>query len=103
MVRMVRERTGETTATTEKVIDTFLDVIQMCLKMDEPVSLSGFGRFECKVKNAVIRPIPSSDRKVIVPSRRYPHFVASQKLKDCIHAALDEDPGVEWTGEPTTN
>lgn len=74
-----------THADAEAVVDAFLDGIAACLKADEDVLISGFGKFEVRHKRPVERRNPRNGDVVHVPAKRGVGFKASLKVKDAMN------------------
>ena len=69
---------------TAKVIDAALEVITKSLKRNEPVILTGFGKFEARRRKARVGRNPQTGRPIKVPAKKVPAFKAGKALKDAV-------------------
>ena len=68
----------------ESVIDSFTQVVGESLRAGEKVTLTGFGTFEPRKRDARTARNPQTGESVKVPARTVPAFKAGQKLKDTV-------------------
>lgn len=84
IIRGLARESDLTQEQVDKLISRFLEVIANSLACDEDVLLSGFGKFESRHRNAVMRVNPKTREPVMVPSKRTVGFVPSPILKKAV-------------------
>ena len=84
LVAAVAEKIGMTKKDAERVINATIDTITENLTKGEKVSLSGFGIFEVKAREARVGRNPRTSEPIQIPATRQPAFKASKALKDVI-------------------
>ena len=84
LIAVVAEKTGMTKKDTERVINAAVDTITENLVKGEKVSMSGFGIFEVKAREARIGRNPRTKETIQIPATRLPVFKASKALKDTV-------------------
>ena len=84
LVAAVAEKVGLTKKDAERVINATVDTIAETLVKGEKVSLSGFGIFEVKAREARVGRNPRTKETIQIPATRLPQFKASKTLKDAI-------------------
>ena len=67
--------------TTQKVLDSMLNLITEALLRGEVVSLSNFGKFFAKYSRGAVKSVPSTAFRVSVPPKFVPKFSAFRALK----------------------
>jgi DNA-binding protein HU-beta len=85
-IKMVADKTGISQKDTKAVIDAALDIIAESLKNGERVTLTGFGTFEVRSRQAREGVNPQTREKIQIPATRTPGFSASSTLKDMVKA-----------------
>jgi len=83
-VEKVAKKVKMSKAGTAKVIDAALEVITKALKGNEPVVLTGFGKFEARKRKARTARNPQTGRPLKVPAKKVPAFKAGKALKDAV-------------------
>jgi len=83
-VEKVAKKAKMPKAGTMKVIDATLEVITKALKRNEPVVLTGFGKFEARRRKARTGINPQTGRPLKVPAKKVPAFKAGKALKDAV-------------------
>ncbi len=83
-VEKVAKKAKMSKAGTAKVIDAALEVITKALKGNEPVVLTGFGKFEARRRKARTGRNPQTGRPLKVPAKKVPAFKAGKALKDAV-------------------
>ncbi|MFP4435805.1 MAG: HU family DNA-binding protein [Chloroflexaceae bacterium] len=83
-IKAVAERTGVSQKETKQVIDAALDIIAETLAKGEKVTLTGFGTFEVRDRQAREGVNPQTREKIHIPATRTPGFSASSTLKDSV-------------------
>ena len=67
--------------TTQKVLDSMLNLITEALLRGEVVSLAHFGKFFAKYSRGATKAVPSTALRVSVPPKFVPKFSAFRALK----------------------
>jgi bacterial nucleoid protein Hbs len=83
-IKVVAERAGVSQKDTKNVIDTALDIIAETLKKGEKVTLTGFGTFEVRDRQAREGVNPQTREKILIPATKTPGFSASSTLKESV-------------------
>ncbi|MCG8348012.1 MAG: HU family DNA-binding protein [Chloroflexales bacterium] len=83
-IKAVAEKTGVSQKETKQVIDAALDVIAETLSKGEKVTLTGFGTFEVRNRQAREGVNPQTREKISIPATKTPGFSASSTLKDAV-------------------
>jgi DNA-binding protein HU-beta len=83
-IKAVAEKTGISQKETKQVIDAALLVIEEALKRGEKVTLTGFGTFEVRERQARDGVNPQTRAKIKIPATKTPGFSASSTLKDAV-------------------
>lgn len=68
-------------AQAEDLLQAVLETIQISLACGESVTITNFGRFEARKKNAVTRVNPRSGKVIEVPAKRSVAFQPSPAMK----------------------
>ena len=84
LVAAVAEKSGLTKKDTERVVNATIDTIVEAMVKGDKVSLSGFGIFEVKEREARVGRNPRTKETIQIPATRLPAFKASKTLKDSI-------------------
>ena len=84
LIAAVAEKTGLTKKDAERVVSATFDTITATIKAGEKVSISGFGIFEVKAREARIGRNPRTKEEIKIPATKLPAFKASKTLKDTI-------------------
>ena len=84
MIAAVAEKAGLTKKDAERVINATVDTIAETLAKGDKVSLSGFGIFEVKDREARVGRNPRTKETIQIPATRLPAFKASKTLKDTV-------------------
>jgi DNA-binding protein HU-beta len=83
-IKRVAERTGISQKETKQVVDAALDVIAETLKQGGRVTLTGFGTFEVRQRQAREGVNPQTGSKIQIPETKTPGFSASSTLKEAV-------------------
>ena len=67
---------------TEEAVETFLELIEETLEKGEDVTLSGFGKWQVRHKNARRGRNPQTGEKLIIEPRKVVTFSLSKILRD---------------------
>lgn len=84
LIAAVAEKTGLTKKEAERVVSTTFETVTESLKKGEKVSVSGFGIFEVKTREARIGRNPRTKEEIKIPATKLPAFKASKALKDVV-------------------
>jgi DNA-binding protein HU-beta len=83
-IKAVAEKTGISQKETKQVIDAALTVVEEALKRGEKVTLTGFGTFEVRERQAREGVNPQTRAKIKIPATKTPGFSASSTLKEAV-------------------
>ncbi len=84
LIAMTAEKAGLTKKDAERAVNAMLDTVAAQLAAGEKVSLSGFGIFEAKTRQARVGRNPHTKQTIQIPASRTPAFKASKTLKDMV-------------------
>ena len=84
LIAAVAEKTGMTKKDAERAIAATFEAVTESLKKGDKVSVSGFGIFEVKTREARIGRNPRTKEEIKIPATKLPAFKASKTLKDVI-------------------
>ena len=84
LVAAVAAKTGLTKKDAERVVNATLETVSENLIKGEKVSLSGFGIFEVKGREARVGRNPRTKETIQIPATKLPAFKASKSLKDSV-------------------
>ena len=84
LIAVVAEKCGITKKEAERVVCATIDTVEAKLIAGEKVSLSGFGIFEVKAREARVGRNPRTKETIQIPATRLPVFKAAKALKDTI-------------------
>ena len=82
LIAYAAENAGITKKDAERVLNACIDAITASLVKGEKVSLSGFGTFEVKERDARVGRNPHTREAIEIPATRIPAFKPSKALKD---------------------
>jgi DNA-binding protein HU-beta len=83
-IKAVADKSGATQKTTSEIVNTALTVISEALASGEKVTLTGFGTFEVRARQARDGVNPQTRTKIHIPASKTPGFSASSTLKDAV-------------------
>ena len=84
LIAAVAEKTGLTKKDAERAINATVEAITESLVKGDKVSVSGFGIFEVKNREARVGRNPRTKETIEIPATRLPGFKASKTLKDTV-------------------
>jgi len=84
-IKAVAERANRSQKETKEIVDAALDVIAEALKRGEKVTLTGFGSFEVRQRQAREGVNPQTRAKIQIPATKTPGFSASSTLKHAVN------------------
>lgn len=97
LAKSLAERMGMNKRETKELVADFFDIIADSLVCNEPVKLSGFGKFILRDKKARPGRNPKTGEPKLIAARRVVIFKAGEKLKQKV-MQYDGDQGEEQTG-----
>ena len=84
LVAAVAQKTGLTKKDAERVVNATIETITESLCKGDKVSVSGFGIFEVKAREARVGRNPRTKESIQIPATKLPAFKASKTLKDAV-------------------
>ena len=84
LIAAVAEKTGLTKKDAERAVNATVEAITESLVKGDKVSVSGFGIFEVKNREARVGRNPRTKETIEIPATRLPAFKASKTLKDTV-------------------
>lgn len=84
LIERVATGTGESKATTEKLVNETLQAIVDDVAAGEKVSITGFGVFEARDRAARTARNPQTGEEMQVAATRVPAFKAGKAFKDAV-------------------
>lgn len=83
-IKAVAERANRSQKETKEIVDAALEVITEALKRGDKVTLTGFGTFEVRQRQAREGVNPQTRSKIHIPATKTPGFSASSTLKNAV-------------------
>ena len=83
-VEKLAKKTGLTKKEANKAANAMLDLITGALAKNEPVLLTGFGKFEARKRKATSRINPQTGKKFTAPAKVVPAFRPGKNLKEIV-------------------
>ena len=87
LVEKLAKKTGLTKKDARAALDGVVEVVTEALKKNEPVIITGFGKFETRKRKATTRMNPQTGQKIKTPAKVVPAFKAGKNLKDTVAKA----------------
>ncbi len=84
LIAAVAEKAGLTKKDAERAVNATFEAITESLVKGDKVSVSGFGIFEVKNREARVGRNPRTKETIEIPATRLPGFKASKTLKDTV-------------------
>ena len=84
LIAAVAEKAGLTKKDAERIVNATFETVTESLKKGDKVSISGFGIFEVKTREARIGRNPRTKEEIKIPATKLPAFKASKTLKDAV-------------------
>ena len=84
LVEKLAKATGLTKKDARAALDGVVDVITKALAGNEPVIITGFGKFETRTRKATTRMNPQTGQRIKTPAKVVPAFKAGKNLKDIV-------------------
>lgn len=93
LAEKVAEKIGVTKKQAEDMLNAFEDVVTTTLKEGGEVTLTGFGTFMAKRREARMGVNPQRPgEKIQIPAVTVPKFKAGKSLKDALKAGMQQPP-----------
>ena len=83
-IKAVADKSGTTQKASADIVNAALAVISEALARGEKVTLTGFGTFEVRERQARQGVNPQTRAKISIPASKTPGFSASSTLKDAV-------------------
>ena len=84
LIAAVAEKAGLTKKDAERIVNATFETVTESLKKGDKVSISGFGIFEVKTREARIGRNPRTKEEIKIPATKLPAFKASKALKESV-------------------
>ena len=84
LIAAVAEKAGLTKKDAERAVNATVEAITESLVKGDKVSVSGFGIFEVKNREARVGRNPRTKETIQIPATRLPGFKAAKALKDAV-------------------
>ena len=84
LIAAVAEKAGLTKKDAERIVSATFETVVDTIKKGEKVSVSGFGIFEVKTREARVGRNPRTKEEIKIPATKLPAFKASKTLKDAV-------------------
>ncbi len=84
LVSEISKKTGYDKKEIDKVLVSFMDVVEDAVKADDKVQLVGFGTFERRSRAARTGRDPRTGAEIKIPACNVPAFKAGKKFKDAV-------------------
>ena len=84
LIAAVAEKTGLTKKDAERVVAATFETVTATIAAGEKVSVSGFGIFEVKTREARVGRNPRTKETIEIPASKLPAFKAAKALKDAV-------------------
>lgn len=88
LVERIAQRTGLTKKDARKALDATIDVVTESIAANEPVLLTGFGKFEVRTRKRSQRINPQTQKRIMVPEKVVPAFKPGKNLKTLVSKRL---------------
>jgi integration host factor subunit alpha len=92
IAKHVQEVAGISEHEAEALLDQILELVKSTLKVGEEVTVTGFGKFRVRTKNARIGRNPRTGEEITIPARRVVTFQASRLLKEYVNTGHGTEP-----------
>jgi len=90
IAKHVQEVAGISEHDAEALLEQIIELVKSTLKVGEEVTVTGFGKFRVRTKNARIGRNPRTGEEITIPARRVVTFQASLLLKEYVNTGQDE-------------
>lgn len=86
VIEQVAAKAGITKASSERFVNSMLDVVAGALARGEKVTITGFGTFEVRQRAARMGRNPQTGAPLHIPATKTPAFKAGKSLKDLVRS-----------------
>ncbi len=83
-IAQVADKAGVSQASTEKLLNSMIEVIETNLKGDHPVAITGFGTFKRTTRKARKGINPKTQEKMMIPESTSVNFKPGKTLKEAV-------------------
>lgn len=90
VISQTAERLGKPVETVEAVVSAFFELCAEALAQGEPVNIRRFGKFEPRLRRAMVKPNPKTGDPMVIPERLSAAFLPSELLKAALNADTTE-------------
>lgn len=84
LTEVISEKHNLTKKEASEIVDLVFETMAQALKDNARVDITGFGKFEVKVRAARTGINPQTKEAIQIPSSKVPGFKASKSLKDFV-------------------
>ncbi len=84
LVNQIASMTGLTKKAANDAVDSFVEVVTASLKKGDDVLITGFGKFEVRVRSQREGRNPQTGAKINIPATKTPAFRAGKALKAAV-------------------
>jgi len=84
LIEKIANETGKSKSEAQKFYDAFERVVTDSLKQEDPVQITGFGKFYVQKREAREGINPQTKSKINIAASKVPKFTAGNALKDAI-------------------
>jgi len=84
LVKNIAQKANLKLSDTEKLVNSFIDIVSSELKKKSKVTLVGFGTFKTAHRKAKTGVNPKTGSKISIPAKNVPVFKAGKALKDSV-------------------
>ena len=86
LVEQIADRAGLTKSQAGEALSAVLDSIEQGLARGEEISITGFGKFSVKARDAREGTNPATGEKIQIAASKTPRFSAGARLKDAVNS-----------------
>lgn len=90
VIKITATKTGVPTDSVEEVVTTFFDICSEALAEGDQVNVRRFGKFEPRLRRAMVKPNPKSGEAMHIPERLSVTFLPSEILRARMNGELEE-------------
>ena len=84
LVKNIAQKANLKLSDTEKLVNSFIDIVSSELKKKSKVTLVGFGTFKTAHRKAKTGVNPKTGARINIPAKNVPVFKAGKALKDSV-------------------
>lgn len=90
-VDRLAEKGGFSKKDARKALDAMIELVTKAVASNDDVLLTGFGKFEARVRKESKRINPQTQRRIAVPSKVVPAFKPGKNLKQVVDSTAKAD------------